>query len=174
MVKTKNQKIARVQRRESEKTVKIFVINYLLKTVYKHIKEPKLNIEKTNIKIILPMKYKKMEESIVLKIAMDKMYEAIAKKELENIMEKVRITLKFAPDEYEIARMNKTLGKCLDDKIIINPDIVMYKRETIEYIIFHEFCHLKFKKHTKKFYDMLKKHIPNYENCAYELIGLQY
>ena len=102
------------------------------------------------------------------------MYDAIARKELDNIMEKVRVTLKFAPEEYEIMRIDKTLGKCLADKIIINPDIVKYKKDTIEYIIFHEFCHLKVKKHSKKFYEILEKYMPNYENYAYELIGMQY
>ena len=90
------------------------------------------------------------------------------------MMEKVRLTLKFAPEDYEIARIDKTLGKCYNDKIIINPDIVMYKKETIEYIIFHEFCHLKFKRHSKKFYDMIKSYFPNYEDCAYEVAGMQY
>ena len=71
-------------------------------------------------------------------------------------------------------RIDKTLGKCYADKIIINPDIVMYKKETIEYIIFYEFCHLKFRKHSKKFYDLIKSYIPNYEACAYEVAGMQY
>ena len=87
------------------------------------------------------------------------MYDAIAEKELDNIMEKVRLTLGFAPADCQIARIDKTLGKCYNDKIVINPDIVMYKKETIEYIIFHEFCHLKVKRHSQKFYDMIKHFI---------------
>lgn len=155
-------------------TVKIFGAIYELKISYKYIKTPKLNVESKEIFIQLPMKYKKVNNKSILEILVNKMYEAIAEKELDLIMEKVRVTLKFAPEEYEIARIDKTLGKCYADKIIINPDIVKYKKETIEYIIFHEFCHLKCKKHTKKFYEMLKSYIPNYENYAYELVGMQY
>ena len=156
------------------KTTKIFGIGYELKISYKYIKSPKLEIKNKEIEIYLPNKYKKIDNTVIVELLLDKMYEAIAKKEIENIMEKVRTTLKFAPEDYEIMRIDKTLGKCFADKIIINPDIVKYKKEIVEYIIFHEFCHLKIKKHSKKFYDLLEKYMPNYESYAYELIGMQY
>lgn len=156
------------------KKVKIFGVNYELKVIYKYIKNPKIDVKDKVIEINLPNKYKKINNDIIIELLLQKMYDAIAKKELDNIMEKVRTTLKFAPEDYEIMRIDGTLGKCLADKIIINPDIVKYKKDTIEYIIFHEFCHLKVKKHTKKFYEILEQHIPNYENYAYELIGMQY
>ena len=50
----------------------------------------------------------------------------------------------------------------------------MYSKDIIEYIIFHEFCHLKYKTHSKKFYDMLKKYKPNYENIARQIPNLKY
>lgn len=156
------------------KVVKIFGLNFELNVMYKYIKKPNLDIKGRNIEISLPNKYKKINNDIIIELLLQKMYDAIARKELDNIMEKVRVTLKFAPEEYEIMRIDKTLGKCLADKIIINPDIVKYKKDTIEYIIFHEFCHLKVKKHSKKFYEILEKYMPNYENYAYELIGMQY
>lgn len=156
------------------KNVKIFGINYELEIGYKYIKNPKLDIEDKKIKISLPNKYKKVDNHFIIELLLQKMYDAIAKKEVEVIMEKVRTTLKFAPEDYAIMRLDNTLGKCLADKIIINPDIVKYKKDTIEYIIFHEFCHLKVKKHSKKFYEILEKYMPNYENYAFELIGMQY
>lgn len=154
--------------------VKIFGVSYKLDISYKYIKAPKLNLEEKVIKIILPNKYKKVNNDALLKVLIQKMYDAIAEKELETIMEKVRLTLKFAPEDYEIARINKTLGKCYHDKIVINPDIVMYKKETIEYIIFYEFCYIKFRKHSKQFYNTIKSYIPNYEDYAYEVAGMQY
>jgi len=166
MKKIKNEKITN--------KVKIFGVSYNLEVSYKYIKTPKLNIEKKVIKIVLPNKYKKVENETIIEILIQKMYEAIAEKELDSIMEKVRLTLKFAPEDFEIARINKTLGKCYKDKIVINPDIVMYKKETIEYIIFHEFCYFKCRKHSKKFYDMIKSYVPNYKTYAYEVAGMQY
>lgn len=156
------------------KSVKIFGVSYELKVIYKRIKSPKLDLKERQIEISLPTKYKKIENDIIIEMLLQKMYDAIAKKELEVIMEKVRTTLKFAPDDYKIMRLDKRLGKCLANKLIINPDIVKYRKDIIEYVVFYEFCKLKINKTSKKFYDMLKQYMPNYENYAYELVGVQY
>ena len=156
------------------KSVKIFGVSYELKVMYKRIKSPKLDLKERQIEISLPTKYKKIENDIIIEMLLQKMYDAIAKKELEVIMEKVRTTLKFAPDDYKIMRLDKRLGKCLANKLIINPDIVKYRKDIIEYVVFYEFCKLKINKTSRKFYDMLKQYMPNYENYAYELVGVQY
>ena len=81
-------------------------------------------------------------------------------------MEKIRLLLGFAPEDYTIQRLeNNQIGMCLTDekKIIINPDIVKYDKKTIEYVVLHEFCHLKYKIHVKGFWQMLKKYMPDYE-----------
>ena len=156
------------------KSVKIFGVSYELKVMYKRIKSPKLDLKERQIEISLPTKYKKIENDIIIEMLLQKMYDAIAKKELEVIMEKVRTTLKFAPDDYKIMRLDKRLGKCLANKLIINPDIVKYRKDIIEYVVFYEFCKLKINKTSKKFYDMLKQYMPNYEYYAYELVGVQY
>ena len=98
----------------------------------------------------------------------------IAGKELEVIMEKVRTTLKFAPEDFKIMRLNGRLAKCISNRLIINPEIVKYRKEIIEYVIFYEFCKLKINRTGKKFYDMLKQYMPNYESYAFELVGVQY
>ena len=156
------------------KTVKIFGVNYNLKVIYKYIKNPKLEIGNKEIEIYLPNKYKKIKNEVIIELLLDKMYDAIANKELDTIMEKVRTTLKFAPEDYKIMRLDKRLAKCLANRIIINPDIVRYRKEIIEYVVFYEFCKLKISKTSKKFYETLKKYMPNYENYEFELVGVQY
>ena len=161
-------------RNKSIKMVKIFGVNYELKLLYKYIKNPKLNLKENEIEISLPSKYKKINNDSIIEILLEKMYEAIAKKELEVIMEKVRTTLKFAPEDYKILKLDKRLGKCIANKLVINPEIVKYRKEIIEYVVFYEFCCLKIRKNSKKFYEIIKQYIPNYENYEYELIGIQY
>ena len=156
------------------KSVKIFGVSYELKVLYKRIKNPKLNVKEKNIEISLPTKYKKIQNDVIIEMLLQKMYDAIANKELELIMEKVRTTLKFAPEDYKIMRLDKRLGKCLANRLIINPDIVKYRKEIIEYVIIYEFCKLKINKTSKKFYDMLKQYMPNYENYEFELVGINY
>ena len=155
-------------------TTKIFGVNYELKVNYKRVKSPKLEIKEKEILINLPIKYKKINDDIIIETLLQKMYDAIANKELEVIMEKVRTTLKFAPDDYKIMRLDKRLGKCLANKLIINPDIVKYRKEIIEYVVLYEFCKLKINKTGKKFYEFIQQYMPNYENYEYELIGIKY
>lgn len=145
-------------------SVKIFGKNYDIEVKYKNVKAPELNLkENYKIEIILPNKYKEIGKEQILKISIEKMYEQIANNEIENLMEKTRKILGIAPEEYSIEKMKKTLGRCSDGKILINPELMQYKKEIIEYVVFHEFCHLKYKTHGKRFYEIIEKYMPNYK-----------
>lgn len=158
------------------KFTKIFGLNYSVNVYYFKIKSPQLNLNKTQINIHLPMEYRNKNNQSLLNIILLKMYTQIAETEIENIMEKARHIFGFAPEDYEIKKLSSSLAVCNQDLqiISINPYIVMYSKNIIEYIIFHEFCHLKYKTHSKKFYDMLKKYKPNYENIARQIPNLKY
>ena len=146
-----------------KETVKILGEDCRVIVNYKNLKKPKLTVEGKNIKVYLPNKYKNTDRDEILKLLIEKMYDVIAKKEIENAMEKIRIMIGIAPEDYKIVRNKKVLAKCLDNRtIIINPDIMQYSKETIEYVILHQFCHLKYKTHAKGFYEMIKKHMPDY------------
>ena len=142
--------------------VPVLGTDYKVKMIYRNIKFAELDVEYKIIKISLPNKYKKANNEKILDMAIDKMYEQIAKVEVERAMEKTRIMLGFAPEEYEIIKMNK-VGKCEDGKITINPEIVKYNRKIIDYAVLHEYCHLKFKTHAIGFYKLLEKYEPNYK-----------
>jgi len=151
--------------------VPVLGINYKVKIVYKNIKITELDVENKTIKISLPNKYKKAPNEKILDLAIEKMYEQIAKVEIERAMEKTRIMLGFAPDEYEISRISK-LGACENRKIIINPEIVKYSRKVIDYIVLHQYCHLKYKTHSKGFVKMLERHQPDYKKCEEVLLNI--
>ena len=142
--------------------VPVLGVDYRVKIVYKNIKITELDVEEKTIKISLPNKYKKMSNTAILDLAIEKMYEQIANVEIERAMEKTRIMVGFAPEEFEIKDM-KVFGKCEDNKITINPQIVKYGRRIIDYVVLHQYCHLKYKTHCKAFYDLLKKYEPNYK-----------
>lgn len=143
--------------------VSVLGTDYKVKIIYKNIKVAELDVEDKIIKISLPNKYKKANNERILDIAIDKMYEQIAKVEVERAMEKTRILLGFAPEDYEIRKMSEELGRCEENKITINPEIVKYDRDVIDYIVLHEYCHLKYKSHCKSFIKMLEKYEPNYK-----------
>ena len=155
--------------------IKVFGVEYNLRVVYKSVRVIECNIYENIVEVALPKKCKRIDNNTVTDILIDKMYKKIAERELDNIMEKVRNKVGFVPEDYEIKEMNGVLAKCTEDKkIIINPIIVKFSKEIIEYVVLHEFCHLKYKNHTKRFYDTLIKYAPNYLEYDEELKGINY
>ena len=143
--------------------VKILGEDYKVKIIYKNVKVAQLDVEEKVIKVTLQNKYKKINNNQMLDFAINKMYEAIAKVEIERAMEKTRIMLKFAPENYIITNLNNSLAKCENNNIIIDPKIVMFDKKIIDYIVLHEYCHLKYKTHSKGFMKIIQKYEPNYK-----------
>lgn len=141
---------------------------------FKNVKLPQVNLNELSIEIILPMQYKNTDISKIMKLITNKIYLSFAEQEIDNIMEKTRIMLNLAPENFELKTLKNSLGTCIDNTIIINPELFKYKKEIIEYIVIHEFCHLKYKTHSKNFYKMIKQYVPNYEKISSELHNLQY
>ena len=155
--------------------VKIFGKDFRLRIFYNNLRIPELNLLGRDIQVILPNKYKKIGNVKILNLALEKMYETIAKDEIEKTMEKTRIMLGFAPEDYEIKNMHGILAKCSEDKkITINPEIIKYDREVIEFIVLHEFCHLKYKTHCRKFYELIEKYMPNYRLYACQIDNMKF
>lgn len=154
------------------KTAKIFGEEYSVEIIYTKINNPELDLIGKTIKVYLPGKYKKLKYMGIVKIALEKMYDEIARVEIENVMEETRIMLNgLAPENYEIKRMSNRLAKCISTEktIIINPEIIKYDKQVLRYVILHEFCHLKYKSHAKGFFKMMEKYMPNYEYYDYIL-----
>ena len=148
-------------------SINIIGVTHEICLYFKNVKTPTINLVNNNIEVTFPNKYKKIDVTQVLNILIEKLYTKIAEKEIEIAMEKVRLMVGFAPEDYLIKKMeNNLLGTCIteEQKIIISPDVVKYDRKTIEYIVLHQFCHLKYKIHAKGFWQMVKKYMPDYKN----------
>ena len=49
-------------------------------------------------------------------------------------------------------------------EIILNANLMKAPVPVIEYVIIHELCHLKIKEHNQKFWNMVSKHSPKYQD----------
>lgn len=145
---------------------------------YRNLKKPTLTLEGRNLTICLPNKYKKItDRDEILQKLIEKLYEKIAEEEIEGVMEKIRSILKIAPEDYKIERLtdNYMAKFNFENKTItINPDIVKLSIEEIEYIVFHEFCHLKYKTHCQAFKEMVKKYNPDYKIFEELMINIKF
>lgn len=151
------------------KETRIFGEVYNVQIEYKKINNPELNLYGRTIIVTLPIKYKRNGSTGIIKLALQKMYDEIARIEIENIMEETRVKLKgLAPENYEIKRIPNKLAKTNKNRtIIINPDVVKYNKEVLRYVVLFEFCHLKYRTNSKKFWNMIEKYMPSYEEYEY-------
>ncbi len=158
-------------------SILVLGVNHQVRLYYKNVNTPSINLVNRTIAVVLPNKYKKMETTQILKILVDKLYSKVAEQEVERAMEKTRLLLGYAPEDYEITKMadNVVAHFSIEDKkILINSNISKYDRNVIDYIVLHEFCHLKYKIHTKNFWKIISKYMPSYERYENILRGLSY
>lgn len=144
--------------------------SYFLNVYYTDTEKAKLNIENGKIEIVLPVRYANQDNSEIIKNMINKMYYMIAEREVEAAMEKMRKLTGLAPEEYRIKKVKTSWGSCSSNKkISINQDLMMYSRHAIEYVVLHELCHLKHMNHSKKFWALVEKYMPDYKDAEKEL-----
>lgn len=71
--------------------------------------------------------------------------------------------MKLVPMQYQWGSCSPT------GSINLNPALIRAPRHCIDYVLLHELCHLKEHNHSKKFYDLLFRHEPNWVNIKAEL-----
>lgn len=83
------------------------------------------------------------------------------------------ILLKFDyknPPMLSVREMKRRWGSFLNkNKIFLNPKLIHASKECIDYVIIHELCHFKYKKHSTNFYKLLKEKCPNWEKIKDKL-----
>ena len=66
--------------------------------------------------------------------------------------------------EFLLKSMKTRWGSCTKaGRITLNPELVCASRNCIDYVIFHELCHIKEHNHGPSFYKFLKKVCPTWE-----------
>lgn len=151
-------------------TVSILAKNLRFEIKYRSNSIVELNKEENKIILNLPKKYKNMDNTNIVNMAIEKMYDEIAEIEIDNAMEKIRIILGFAPEDYIIERMKNSFCKNKGKKIIVNPDIVKYSKKTIEMTLIQAFCKAIYKENSKEYKIALVNGLEKYEAVKYEII----
>ena len=147
-------------------TVSVLGKSLNLNINFKNINVPELDMNDKEVNLFLPVRYKKIGTVEIVSEAIKKMYSEIAES-----MEKIRVMLGFAPEDYAIKRMPDTFIKNARNKtIIINPDITKYSRKIIETSLIQAFCKTKHKENSKEYKAILKNAIEKYENYEYRII----
>lgn len=77
-------------------STKILGINYAIKIIYANIKTPELNLKNNYIEIKLPVKLEGRNNQKIINVILNKMYEKLAERHLENVFEEIRIETRFS------------------------------------------------------------------------------
>src|SRR5574344_1685173 len=100
------------------------------------------------------------DDSAEKKKLMDKWIEAQSKELLTQIVAETyplfqKYNIPFP--ETRVRSMKSRWGTCLMDKgiITLNSELIFYPRESIEYVVLHEYCHFLQPNHSKKFYALV-------------------
>lgn len=79
-------------------------------------------------------------------------------------------TIGLIPRKIRIRDIKYAWGSCSNNKnITINKKLISYSELAIRYVILHELCHLKYMNHSKDFWDLVQKYMPEYKKAKAEL-----
>ena len=98
--------------------------------------------------------------------SMDDLHSRI-NKIVKELLEKRELEI-YGNLKVEVAEMDD-LAVIKKNKIYINEKASKYPENILKYIVAHELAHLAVKKHTKKFWEILKCIYPEYEEAKKEL-----
>lgn len=105
---------------------------------------------------------------------MEKWYKEIAALKLKEIYDKACSIFKEAyvdkPRLY-FRKMKARWGSYspIENKVLLNSELIKVPEPCIEYVIVHELCHSKYRNHKKEFYDFVERFIPDWKERREEL-----
>ncbi len=74
---------------------------------------------------------------------------------------------------FKLVPMKKQWGSCSPSGVIhLNPWLIRAPVDCIDYVITHELCHLREHNHSKKYYELLQRHHPNWQHVKAKIDGM--
>ena len=67
-----------------------------------------------------------------------------------------KVIVKPLKDRWGSATKNRTIN--------LNVDLIKVPRDVIDYIIIHELCHVRIKDHSFRYWNLVRKFTPNYQD----------
>lgn len=150
----------------SGEVFKVLGNDYTLNIEYGDFEKASVNLDNGYINICVSENC----ETAKIKELIEEMYYKVALIIVDKSVNMWKNILKIAPDVVVIKKLKTAWGKCNSKrKITINPDLMKYDQRVIDYVVLHEFCHLRYMNHSKDFWNMVGKFMPDYKDLKKEL-----
>lgn len=86
-----------------------------------------------------------------------------AREQVEFYVNKHKENFNLHVGEIRIKSQKRRWGSCgRHNSININWQLIFFKPEILEYVVVHELCHIRHKNHSKRFWDFVGEHLPDY------------
>ena len=150
-----------------------------IKNVYIKIKDGKVlikapkRISKKELEKIIEQKSEWIEKSLEKEKKKQEKKPLYTQEQFKQIIEKnanelIKIT-GLIPNKIRIKDIKYAWGSCSSNKnITINHKLIVYSEMAIRYVILHELCHLKYMNHSKEFWNLVQKYMPEYKQVKKE------
>lgn len=80
------------------------------------------------------------------------------------LAKKVFEKMSIYPESLTYKKMKGKWGYCTNDNhIFLNPELVKTPLECIDYVVYHEICHVRHHNHSREFHKLQKKMLPDYK-----------
>jgi len=139
--------------------------NYALRV---RVRQKENSLKYTNSKFIINLKGQRPLKRNIKKI-FDEWLTIKAEKYLEARTIKLGTKTGLKPSKIMIKSLKGKWGSALRGTITLNSNLMKCSKDTIDYIIIHELCHLKINDHSHKYWSLVRKFYPKYEEKIKEL-----
>lgn len=93
-----------------------------------------------------------------------KFYKRVSKKYIDPVFDEVCFKTKLYPQNINYRFAKRQWGSCsYKNDISINYMLLQFSKQTIEYVVLHELCHIEEKNHSRRFYNLVSLYMPEYK-----------
>lgn len=93
-----------------------------------------------------------------------------AKEEIPKRVEYYAALTGLRPSAVRITSAKTRFGSCSGkNSLNFSLYLMLYSKEAIDYVVLHELCHIVHKNHSKQFYQLVARYMPDYRNYIKEL-----
>ena len=96
------------------------------------------------------------------------MAQKILKQKMKEVYEKMSHDYIINEPALKIRKMTSRWGSCMPKKnqITLNSQLIHYQERFIDYVVIHEYAHLIQPNHSKAFYAIIEKYMPDYKEVS--------
>ena len=96
------------------------------------------------------------------------MTQKILSQKMKSVYEIMNLDYGISEPTLKIRKMTSRWGSCTPKKnqITLNSQLIHYNERFIDYVVIHEYAHLIQPNHSKAFYAIIEKYMPDYKEVS--------